>query len=91
VNDIIGRIIESGILTYLKSFSPEAKKFLKENPNTSKTVADDYYVFTMINIQSAFYLFLFGHRTGSHMVSNGDVVFQNACKKALASGLPNYE
>jgi hypothetical protein len=64
VNEIIDRLIESGIPVYLKKFSIEAKKLIKEYSNISETVADEYSVLTMNNMQSAFYLLLFGHSLG---------------------------
>jgi hypothetical protein len=64
INDIIDQLIESGIIAYLYKYSPEGKKIIKANSNVSKTVADGYSVLTMNNMQSAFYLFLFGHSLG---------------------------
>jgi hypothetical protein len=54
VKKILDRIIESGIPVYLAKFSPEGKEFFKENSNICKTVAEEYYVLTMNNMQSAF-------------------------------------
>jgi hypothetical protein len=34
---------------------------MKRNSNISKTVADECYVLTIINMQSAFCVFLYGH------------------------------
>jgi hypothetical protein len=64
VNEILDRLIESGIPTYWGKTRPEVEKFIKAKSKTSKTVADDYYVLTMNHMQSAFYLFLFGHTLG---------------------------
>jgi hypothetical protein len=64
VNEILDRLIESGIPEYLKKYSLKAKTIIKGNSENSKTIADDYYVLTMNNMQSAFYLFLFGHSLG---------------------------
>jgi hypothetical protein len=64
VNEILERLIESGIPGHLSKFTPEGKASIKANSNTSKTVADEYCVLTMNYMQSAFYLFLFGHSLG---------------------------
>jgi hypothetical protein len=64
VNEIIGRLIESGIPGYLLNFSPEMKASMKANSKTFETVANDYSVLTVNNIQSALYLFLFGNSLG---------------------------
>jgi hypothetical protein len=64
VNEIIDRLIESGIPGHFWKFSPKGKASIKRNSNTSKTVEDEYDVLTMNNMQSAFYLFLFGHSLG---------------------------
>jgi hypothetical protein len=64
VNESIGPLIESGIRGYLLKFSPEMKASIKANSKTFETVADDYSVLTVNNMQSAFYLFLFGRSMG---------------------------
>jgi hypothetical protein len=64
MNEIIDRLVESGIPAYLAKFSPEGKHYIKSKSIPSKTVADEYYVLTMDNMQCAFYLFLFGHSLG---------------------------
>jgi hypothetical protein len=61
VNEIIDRLVEGGIPACLVKFSPEGKYLFKSK---SKTVADEYYVLSMYNMQCAFYLFLFGHSLG---------------------------
>jgi hypothetical protein len=61
VNEIIYRIVECGIPAYLVRVGTESREYLKANSTTSKTEADEYCVLTMNHMQSAFYLFLFGH------------------------------
>jgi hypothetical protein len=59
VNEIIDRLVESGISAYLAKSLPEVEIFREAKFNASKTVADDYYVLSMNHMQSAFYLYLF--------------------------------
>jgi hypothetical protein len=61
MNDIIDRLVETGIVAYFGKFSSQAKILFKANSNNSKTVSDKYYVLTMNNMQCAFYLFLLGN------------------------------
>jgi hypothetical protein len=65
MNYIIAQLIESGIIGFLYKYSPEGKKIIKANSIVSNTLADEYYVLTMNNMQSAFYLLLFGHILGA--------------------------
>jgi hypothetical protein len=64
VNEILRRLVESGIPAYLAKVSPSERAFFKAKLSTYKTVADEYSVFSMNNMQSAFYLLLFGHSLG---------------------------
>ncbi|PNF33395.1 hypothetical protein B7P43_G04164 [Cryptotermes secundus] len=64
LNEIIYRLVESGISTYLVKVSSETRKFFKAISIASKTLADEYHALTMSNMQSAFYLLLFGHSLG---------------------------
>jgi hypothetical protein len=64
VNEIIYRLVESGIPAYLVKVGTESREFLKANSTTSKTEADEYCALTMNHMQSAFYLLLFGHALG---------------------------
>jgi hypothetical protein len=64
VNEIIYRLVESGISAYLVKVSPELRKYLKAKSSASKTEADEYCALTMNHMQSAFYLLLFGHSLG---------------------------
>ncbi|PNF33396.1 hypothetical protein B7P43_G04165 [Cryptotermes secundus] len=64
MNDIICRLVESGISTYFNKFGPETYRLLKAKSSASKTVAEDYHALTMNNMQSAFYLLLLGHSLG---------------------------
>jgi hypothetical protein len=64
VNEIIYRLVESGIPAYLLKFGSESREFLKSKSSFSKTLADDYCALSMNNMQSAFYLLLFGHALG---------------------------
>jgi hypothetical protein len=64
VNEIIDRLTEGGITTYLSKFSPETKTFLKTKPNAFNSSLDDYSALNTNNMQSAFYLLLFGHSLG---------------------------
>jgi hypothetical protein len=64
VDEIIGRLIEGGIATYLQNFNPETKSFSKANPSTSSSLLDEYAALNVSNMQSALFLFLFGHSLG---------------------------
>ncbi|XP_033607405.1 uncharacterized protein LOC117282325 [Cryptotermes secundus] len=64
MNEIICRLVEAGISTYLVKTSPEARKYFKAISSASKTLADEYHALTMNNMQSAFYLLLLGHSLG---------------------------
>jgi hypothetical protein len=64
VNEIIYRLVESGIPAYMAKVSPEGRTYFKAKSSASKTVADEYCALTMDNMQSAFYLLLFGHSLG---------------------------
>jgi hypothetical protein len=64
VNEIIARLIEGGIPTYLTQFIPETKSFLKAKPVASNSLLDEYSALNMNNLQPAFYLLLFGHFLG---------------------------
>jgi hypothetical protein len=64
VNKIIYRLVESGIPAYLPKVGAESRKFLKSKSSISKTLADEYCALSMNHMQSAFYLFLFGHALG---------------------------
>ncbi|PNF38683.1 hypothetical protein B7P43_G17881 [Cryptotermes secundus] len=61
VNEIIYRLVESGISIYLMKVSSEERKYFEAKSSVSKIVADEYHALTMNNMQSAFYLLLFGH------------------------------
>jgi hypothetical protein len=60
VNEITARLVESGIPTYLEKFEPGGKLVFNPKSNTSNTIADEYSILTMKNMQPAFCLFLFG-------------------------------
>jgi hypothetical protein len=64
MNEIIDRIRESGIASYLERFSPEAKSFRKTKSNTGNSLLDEYSALNMSNMQPAFLLLLFGHCLG---------------------------
>ncbi|PNF33397.1 hypothetical protein B7P43_G04166 [Cryptotermes secundus] len=64
VNEIIYRLVESGISTYLVKISSEGRKYLNAISSASKTVADEYHALTMNNMQPAFYLLFLGHCLG---------------------------
>jgi hypothetical protein len=64
VSEIIDRLVESGILAYVAQPLPVVQKYIQTKSSTSKYVADEYCVLSMNNMQSAFYLFLFGHSLG---------------------------
>jgi hypothetical protein len=64
VNEIIGRLVESGIAVYLNKFSPEDKTIKGIKPNMSKSLLDEYSALNMNNMQPAFYLLLFGYSLG---------------------------
>jgi hypothetical protein len=60
VNEIIGRLTESGIAVYLERFNPETKSFKKTKPITSVALLDEYCALNMNNLQPAFLLYIFG-------------------------------
>jgi hypothetical protein len=64
MNEIIYRLVESGISTYLANIGSVARKYFKAISSFSKTIADEYRALTMNYMQSAFYLPLLGHRLG---------------------------
>jgi hypothetical protein len=64
VNEIIYRLVESGIPAYLAKVGAESRIFLKSKSSVSKTEADEYCALSMNHMQSAFYLLLFGHAMG---------------------------
>jgi hypothetical protein len=64
VNEIIYRLVESGIPAYFVKVVRESREFLISKSSFSKTQADEYSALTMNHMQSAFYLLLFGHALG---------------------------
>jgi hypothetical protein len=64
MNELIDRLRESGIASYLERFSPEAKSFRKTKSSTYNSLLDEYYALNMSNMQPAFLLLLFGHSLG---------------------------
>jgi hypothetical protein len=64
MNEIIYRLVESGIPAYLVKVGRESREFLKSKSSISKTEADEYCALSMNHMQSAFYLLLFGHSLG---------------------------
>jgi hypothetical protein len=64
MNEIIDRLVESGILAYFAQPLPEVEQYIKAKSSSSKYVADNYCVLSMNHLQSAFYLLLFGHSLG---------------------------
>ncbi|PNF33402.1 hypothetical protein B7P43_G04163 [Cryptotermes secundus] len=64
MNEIICRLVEAGLPAHLYKVSPEARKYFKAISSASKTAAEEYHALTMNNMQSAFYLLLFGHSLG---------------------------
>jgi hypothetical protein len=73
VNEIIYRLVESGISAYLVKVSPEGRRFFKAKSSASKTEADEYSALTMnaVCILPAF----LRTRSRSHITPNGGVVF----------------
>jgi hypothetical protein len=61
VNEIIYRLVESGISAYFVNFGTESKEFFKAKSSASRTESDEYCALPMNHIQSAFYLLLFRH------------------------------
>jgi hypothetical protein len=64
MNEIIGRLTESGMATYLEKFNPETKSFKKTNPISSLALLDEYSPLNINNMQPAFFLFIFGNSLG---------------------------
>jgi hypothetical protein len=64
MNEIIGRLIESGILGHWTRGSSGAGKLRKATAKSFNTAADEFYVLNLNHMQSAFCLFSFGQGLG---------------------------
>jgi hypothetical protein len=67
VNEIIGRVLEGGIIDYWVQNCAEIREVIKAEANATKTLADEFRGLTMKHMQSAFYLLFFGQ--GLSMIS----------------------
>jgi hypothetical protein len=64
VNEIIDRVLESGILNHWFKDSIEAQVIMKSVSNSTTTLADEFYELNTKHMQSAFYLLFFGEGLG---------------------------
>jgi hypothetical protein len=64
MNEIIGRLTESGIIDHLEKFNPEKKTYRRTKPITPKSLLDEYCALDMKNMQPAFFLLVIGYSFG---------------------------